>query len=44
MNELQLSDVIDEQYKTGVTFSKCCHAMHLDCLQQYQMADGEMNY
>jgi len=35
MQDLQLASVIDEQYKTGVSFMKCCHAFHLDCLQQY---------
>ena len=35
---------MDEKYKTGVSFSKCSHAFHLECLHQYQSADGEMNY
>ena len=32
INTLQLKDVVDPQYKTGVTFTKCCHAFHFDCL------------
>ena len=44
MKDLQLSDVIDEHYKTGVSFSKCCHAFHLDCLSKYQASTDQMNY
>ena len=32
MQDLQLKDVLDPNYKTGVTFQKCCHAFHFDCL------------
>ena len=44
MQDLQLHDVIDEQHKTGVSFSKCCHALHLDCLLTYSTSDGGTNY
>ena len=44
LDDLQLRDVIDETYKTGVSFDKCCHEFHLDCLQQYQTAEGQLNY
>jgi len=33
LHDLQLRDVIDEKYMTGVAFDKWCHAFHLDCLQ-----------
>ena len=40
MQELQLKGVLEHNFKTGVTFEKCCHAFHLDCLQEYQIAEG----
>ena len=43
MNDLQLHDVLDPKYKTGIAFTKCCHAFHLDCLQQYRTAESAVN-
>ena len=43
MKDLQLDDVLDRKYKTGVAFTKCCHAFHMDCLQQYITAESTVN-
>ena len=43
MEELQLSGVIDAEFKSGLTFTKCSHAFHFDCLQEYQTAERQLS-
>jgi len=44
LEDLQLAGVIDKEYKTGVSFNKCCHGFHLDCLQRYQTAENTLDF